>query len=558
MMKIQDFLFSRKGQEFLNKHQRFFLREQISNAEEFVRSLDYPVQTQKDFLLTLIQRNKDTRFGRKHHFSEIKNVRDFQKNIPILGYNDLRPYIEKVIDGKTNALFSQKPLMFLKTSGTTDKPKYIPVTKESKKDNRDTMQIWVYSALIDHPNLAGGTSLIISSPKKEGRIGKYNFTSYSGFIRENQPAFSKLYYALPSRIYEIEDEDLRYYTIARVAIEQNLTMFNTANSSTILNFAKKTDEEKENLIKGVRDGTFNLDVASRHDQEIIKKLKFKPNPERARELSEIVEETGNLFPKDYWENLVVIGCWKGGSQSIFYSQFGKYFGDIPVRDLGILASEGRMTIPLSDEGGSGILDIKHSFFEFISEEQMEKSNPEVLTVEQLEKDKNYFILITNNSGLYRYDMGDRIKVTGFYKKTPELCFLDRGKYCSSITGEKITEHQTILAMKNICSEIETFILHPAFENHSSLPHYHLLIEESVLGKMSASELQTEYDEQLRKINPEYDSKRKTRLAPPEIKIVPKGTFDRIKAEKLEDAEKLNDSQYKHQFLVPELNYHEKI
>ncbi|MBU3906805.1 MAG: GH3 auxin-responsive promoter family protein [Nanoarchaeota archaeon] len=556
--RLKKFLGSKKGKEFLSKHQQFFLRDMVTNADEFLELAKDPLKSQENYLLGLIQKNKDTDFGKEHHFNEIRNIQEFQKNIPIRDYEDLRPYIEQVINGNTNALFPKRPLMFLKTSGTVDKPKYIPITRQTKQENRDSFQTWTYHTILDHPNLAGGTTVIISSASKEGKIGKYSFGSYSGWMRDNQPFLNKLFYAIPAKIYEIEDENLRYYALIRASIEQNITMINTANSSTILNLIRKADERKENLIRDVREGTISFENIDEKDQKRLRKLRFKPNPNRAQELENIVNETGHLLPKDYWENLVVIGCWKGGSQSIFYSQFDKYFGKVPVRDLGILASEGRITIPITDKGNSGILDIGHTFFEFIPDNEINKQNPQVLTADQLEKDKAYFLLMTTSGGLYRYNINDRIKVTGFRDNTPEICFLDKGKHFSSITGEKLTEHQVVSAMRNLKTDISEFILHPAMNGENNLPYYQLLIEGSELKGLDMNKLQTEYDKELERVNIEYESKRKTRIDPVRVKRVPNGTFAKIKAEVLHRGKISHDSQYKHQFLNPRINYDKEL
>jgi len=557
-MALLDVLQSKKGKAFMTKHSKFFFKTMMGGVDKFLESTKYPKKFQEQCLLSLIEKNKNTAFGRDYKFDRIKNVRDFQRNIPVMDYEDLRPYIERVINGDTKALFPHKPLMFLKTSGTIDKPKYIPVTKQSKQENKTSFQVWIYHTVIDHPNLIGGTTLNISSPTKEGQIGKYPFTSYSGWIRDNQPVLNKLFYAIPEIIYGIEDENLRYYALIRSSIEQNITMINTANSSTILNLARKADEKKETLIKDVRDGTISFDEITDDTKRILRKLRFKPNPDKAREFEEMINETGRLLPKDYWENLVVIGSWKGGSQSIFYSQFNEYYGEVPVRDLGILSSEGRMTIPVSDKGSSGILDIPHTFFEFIPDSEIEKQNPHVLTVDELVDDETYFILMTTSGGLYRYNIGDRIKVTGFYNNTPEVCFLDKGNYCSSFTGEKLTEYQAVLAMRNLNNKIDKFVLHPATNNASNLPHYKLLIEESKLRDFDVDRLQLEYDKELRKINTEYDSKRKTRLDPIRIESVSDGIFNRFKSNILAKGDKKTDAQYKHQFLHPKLNFDEEL
>src|SRR5581483_12457190 len=103
----------------------------------------------------------------------------------------------------------------------------------------------------------------------------------------------------------------------------------------------------------------------------------RKHPERARELQAIVDRTGTLYPRDYWSQHCLLGNWTGGSVGAYLRHYPKYFGDMPVRDVGLIASEGRMTIPLADRTASGILDVTTHFFEFLPEEEADAPNPVV-------------------------------------------------------------------------------------------------------------------------------------------------------------------------------------
>ncbi|MEK6951796.1 MAG: GH3 auxin-responsive promoter family protein, partial [Nanoarchaeota archaeon] len=262
------------------------------------------------------------------------------------------------------------------------------------------------------------------------------------------------------------------------------------------------------------------------------------------------------YPKDYWPNLQLIGCWKGGTLSLYLDSFKDFFReDIPIRDLGLIASEGRFSIPLFDSGSEGVLDISSNFYEFIPESEIDSKKPTVLTASEIEKGK-YFIIPTTSSGLYRYNIMDLIEVTGFYNQTPIISFLNKGSNISSLTGEKITEHQAIKAMEKTCRQnnllIDTFILSPAWGDY---PYYVLALEKKDTI-IQIEQIAEDFDKALRELNIEYDSKRKDRLDKLIIGIVPSGTFDGIR----EDAIKRlgRDAQYKHQFVNPEIDYHRKL
>src|SRR5205807_1189093 len=123
--------------------------------------------------------------------------------------------------------------------------------------------------------------------------------------------------------------------------------------------------------------------------------RLRARPERARELEAIVRRTGTLYPKDYWPpEGTLLGNWTGGSMGAYLRHFPMYFGTTPVRDVGLIASEGRMTIPLADGSPSGVLDVTSHYFEFIPEAEADRPNPVVLSAHEVEAGGKYFLLPT--------------------------------------------------------------------------------------------------------------------------------------------------------------------
>ena len=118
-----------------------------------------------------------------------------------------------------------------------------------------------------------------------------------------------------------------------------------------------------------------------------------------------------------------------------------------MRDVGLIASEGRMTIPIEDGTPAGILDIRHHYFEFIPEDQADRDEPETVEAADLIEGRNYFILLTTAGGLYRYKIHDLVRCVGFHGQAPVIEFLNKGAHFSSLTGEKLSEHQVIAAVE---------------------------------------------------------------------------------------------------------------
>jgi hypothetical protein len=222
-----------------------------------------------------------------------------------------------------------------------------------------------------------------------------------------------------------------------------------------------------------------------------------------------------------------------------------HFGQVPQRDYIMMASEGVMAIPVTDGTSGGPVAIGVHFYEFIPEDQIERSDPEVLLPEALEVGRTYVVLLTNGSGLYRYNIGDVVRVTGFLEQTPCIEFLHRAGATCSLTGEKLTEDQVTAAMSDTAAalgaSLESFTLAPA---KRGFPRYVALVEfERAPGRDVLHAFARRLDEALEQRNVEYGSKRSSqRLAAPELWVVAPGGYEARRQQRL--AGGTSDSQIK--------------
>lgn len=517
------------------------------DAARFVKQTKDPLKAQKDLLLKIVKENKDTVFGKEHNFADIKTVEDYQKNTPINNYETLRPYIKRMLRGEDSILIKDRPIFFGITSGTTNKPKLIPVTKKSRRAKSKVMSLWLYYLLNKHPKALNGKALVIMSPAVEGYAPSgLPFGSESGDGYRTMPRMVRKKYALPYEIFCIKDYEARYYTILRFGMSQNVSNFATLNPLTILILCQKIEKYSRNIIEDIRAGTLNgsLEIDTAIRQSLEKTL--KPDPHRASFLEKLLVEKGTLLPKDFWPNLETIECWTGGTVGMYIKELTRYFPDnIKIRDFGYVSTEGRCSLPISDNGPSGILTIGTNFYEFIPEEDHEKQNPRYLTVEKLEKGKRYYVIFTTIGGLYRYNIDDIIKVVSFFNKTPVIEFVQKGKNVSSATGEKLYESQIISAINKakeiVGLEVEFFCAHL---ERQIPPSYSFLVEfvlEHDLNKKR--DFLNNIENNLGMINIEYKSKRMSqRLGNPKLKILEKGSFERFRKAKLSALQ--HDSQFK--------------
>ncbi len=200
----------------------------------------------------------------------------------------------------------------------------------------------------------------------------------------------------------------------------------------------------------------------------------------------------------------------------YLRHYPRYFGTPLVRDVGLIASEGRMTIPMASGTPSGILDVTTHYFEFIPESEGDSKKPTVLGAHELREGGRYFILLTTSYGLYRYHIYDLVRVTGFHNATPLIEFLSKGSSISSVAGEKISEYQVAHAVADALRELDltvsAYSLAPCWDDE--MPFYGLFVERGDVPEAAAAEFAERVDARLRAANIEYASKRDTlRLGP---------------------------------------------
>jgi len=531
------------------RHRLRRFRSDATRAREF----------QHRALMRKISKNAASDFGRAHGFAELRTVAEARKRLPILTYEDHHPYLQRVLEGDVTALFAPgtRVLMFAMTSGTTGEPKRLPITKELFREYCTGWRLWGAGVYGDHWELMRTKTLQLTSDWQQfiapcgipcGQI--------SGLAASTRPRIARSIFLPPPPVARIHDSAAKHYTALRFALATTrLGMIITANPSTLVEFARRANEQSESLIRDIHDGTLSCNVPTEVRTALGRRI-GKREPARARQLERLREQHGALLPKDVWPKLAVLAVWTGGSVGVFLPQLVELYGHTALRDHGLSASEGRMSLPLADGTSAGILDFYHHYFEFIPVEEYDSPQPTVLEAHELQEGRNYFIVMTTSGGLYRYDIHDVVRCVGFEGQAPLIEFLNKGKHFSNLTGEKLSEHQAIRAVERSFQElrlpIETFTLAPVVGPNS---YYVLLIERGAL-RGRAKELAARIQANLERLNEEYAAKTSSgRLMPVEIREVPVGTWHKLRHEKTSCRGNLE--QYKHPCLVNDLTFVER-
>lgn len=513
-----------------------------------IRAVKTAVRSQERVLREKLERNADSEFGQKHGFTRIRSYADFAAHVPVSRYDELAPWVERVVAGDERALLGsgQRVLMFAMTSGSTDRPKYVPVTPTFLREYRRGWNAFGFKAVLDHPNAFLRPILQVVSPMDEHRTERgVPCGSISGLLAAMHGRMVRRFYVTPWECGAIGDAESRYYTIMRFAVPRDVGWVVTASPATPLKLARTATTHTERLIRDIHDGTLRPpnDIPTRVHQPLVARL--SPDSRTAQRLSTIVERNGELLPRDYWK-LAFLANWTGGTLGLHLRDFPRYFGDSPVRDIGLLATEGRVSIPLEDGTPAGVLDVAGSFFEFIDAEADARDSGAVHQCHELVIDHEYRVVMTTSAGFYRYDIGDRVRVRGYLGEAPLVEFLHRGAHVCSVTGEKLTEWQVTSAFDRVSrtAQIEAteFVLAPVWDDP---PYYRLHVDRDFPNR---NQFTDDMDQELSRLNVEYGSKRSSgRLGPIVVNRLPDGFFTQLDRERRERRGTSNE-QYKHQYL----------
>ena len=510
---------------------------------------------QAGLLREMVAACAQTDFGRDHGLASVRTYEDFTRAVPVGNYDTLRPYIDRVFAGQTTALLpaGQRVMMFSQTSGTTGSPKCIPVTSRVLADTRRGWNVWGLMALMDHKDAWLRSILQISSSMRENQSPTgLPCGAISGLLAATQKRIVRGMYCVPLGVSDIADSESRFYTVLRCGIDRDVAFITTANPSSTIKLIETGQRHAQRLVRDVRDGTFS--PPGEVSDALRRRIRRRGNPALASHLERSIARDGQLLPRHFWR-LSFLGNWTGGTLGLYMPRLRELFGDVPVRDIGLLASEGRFSVPMGDGTAAGVAEITGNFLEFIPAEEytgaegLAATRP--LRAHELETGAEYFVVVTNWSGLWRYSMDDRIRVVGKFGQSPVIEFLSRGLHTANITGEKITEHQVVTAMATAAARcgiaVERFVMQGRFARR---PFYELRLEPQ--EGLDAATLANYLDAALCDQNVEYQSKRKSdRLGPIAPALLPPGTLESAERASIA-ARRGRTEQYKHKYLLTEI------
>ena len=401
-------------------------------VKKFKKANSNPLKTQMKVFENLISIAKETIFGKNHHFEIIKSYADFTQNVPIRDYEDLKPYIQMIINGKPDVLWPGAPKYFAKTSGTTSGVKYIPITnvsiKEQVKAARMALQFYIQQT--KKTNWVEGKMIFLQGSPELDKKGAIDAGRLSGIVYHEVPKYllSNRLPTLETNI--IEDWETKLMNIVSETIHQDMTLISGIAPWMIMYFEK------------------------------------------------LLDKTGKQNLKEIWPNLTLY-VHGGVNFKPYEKTFTKLIGNGVDYIETYPASEGFIAFQdnyleegllLNTDGGI--------FYEFIVTDQIFDENPKRIWLNEVKLGINYAIILNTNAGLWGYNIGDTIK---FISLDPyKIVVTGRIKHFISAFGEHVIVEEVESAITQLCAisgiEVIDFTVAPKIEVENGLPYHEWFIE----------------------------------------------------------------------------------
>jgi hypothetical protein len=448
--------------QIINSFATWILKKRIHQMELFLK---YPHEVQDELLLSLIKSAENTQIGRKYDFSSMKNYTSFSERIPVSSYEDLEPLIELTRKGEQNVFWHSNIKWFAKSSGTTNaKSKFIPVSSEALenchyKASKDLLCLYLNNN--EDSQLFTGKSLRLGGSKQLYEDNNTFFGDLSAILIDNMPIWAEFSSTPSSKISLMGDWETKLPAIINETMNENVTSLAGVPSWMMVLLQKSLETTgKSNL----------LELWPNAEVYFHGGVSFEPYKEQYKK----------LFPKDSFK---------------YYEIYN--------------ASEGFFAIQDQNDSDELLLMLDYGiFYEFIPMDTFGTLNQRVIRLNQVELHKNYALVITTNSGLWRYLIGDTIRFTSL--SPYRIKVTGRTKHHINVFGEELMVENTDAAVAKTCKEFNCEIIDytvaPIFMTNQQKGAHEWIIEFKTKPD-NIENFRKALDENLQSVNSDYEAKR---------------------------------------------------
>lgn len=391
----------------------------------FARAAADPRAAQLAHLRVLLRRNAATAFGREHRFGDVDGLDEYRRHVPVRGYRELSPWIERVARGESGVLTDERVRMMEVTGGSSAAGKWIPYTSGMLREVAAGTEPWLYDVHRAYPALFSARSYWSISPAARGvrktpgglPIGFDDDAEYFGPIQRRVIASMM---AVPGSVARLADlEEWRHVTCRHLLAADDLGLISVW-SPTFL--------------------TLLMEHVAAHLRELLARL----SPRRAADIERALDRCGRLHGEALWPRLALVSCWGDGPSAAFLRPLRRWFPRTPFQPKGLLATEGLVSFPLTGHQGA-VLSAAGHFLELLDVAAPD-APPKLL--DELVPGSEYSPILTTAGGLYRYHLKDVVTCVGHIpgSRMPLVRFERKLDCVTDLTGEKIDAGEAAVAI----------------------------------------------------------------------------------------------------------------
>jgi hypothetical protein len=379
-----------------------------------------------------ISKNANSAYGKALGFGKIKNYQDFVRRVPMVNYDDLVPWIQRIRKGETRVLTSEPVTHLIPTGGSSGARKLIPFTAGLQREFDRAISPWIVDLVRQHPGILLGPAYWSITPPQQTvpesdsavPIGFADDASYLGGVKRRLIRASMV---VPATLdFGMNLDAFRFETLFSLLRERDLRLISVWHPSFL---------------------TLLLDALPSCWNKLLARISATDGC-RAREL----KNCDSTIPESLWPHLHLISCWGDSHGELPLAELRQRFPNVPIQPKGLLATEAVVSIPMRN---FRLLAIRSHFFEFIDQQgRLHRAH-------ELRQHETYEVVVTTSGGLWRYRLQDQVQVTGFLNETPSLRFIGRIGNVSDLSGEKLTEAFAARAIQeamNLCNAKPRFAL----------------------------------------------------------------------------------------------------
>ncbi|MEU0797940.1 GH3 auxin-responsive promoter family protein [Amycolatopsis sp. NPDC005961] len=428
-------------------HVERYRRRVFAERERLRAAFADPAGEQRRVLADLLRHNASTAFGVAHELAAVRTLDDFKKAVPIGSYAEHRPWIERAAAGEHNMLTADRPGLFFTSSGSTGAHKKIPVTPAFMRTTFFPFYLAAWAPLIEcFPEVLSRPDAVLNlkhdplpAPPTVGsgrpHVGasQVDFGELFGEPLSAEPGTSAPWATLPVPV-EAGAHLEKMYLRLRLAVECDVRLVIGINPAMVAALPYQLRQWWPRILREIRDGTAGG------------RPYVAPNPGRAAELDRIAARRGTVRPADVWPHLSALFCWTTGLARLYLPRLREEFGaGVTVLPAPVAASEGPVGVALDRHPTAGSLVVNASVYEFV--EAGQDLGPEVSTMElgELEEGREYHVVFSHIGGLYRYAVGDVVRVLDRVGGVPRVEYAGRSTL-SDAAGERLRDAQVVRAL----------------------------------------------------------------------------------------------------------------